>query len=221
MRISVFHEFFFIAVAFISLGTAQCVRLTLRPHASECFTEHPKEQHDTITGSFFLENLEGGNIGPENSFFMSVQDPTQAEIYNAEGKTEHRFEFKVNKAGMHKVCFTNKGDKTGKLSYFSHIGHHWDHGKAAKTHLDPAIEALQNLDAKVATVTEESRYHKRRARRHAETTKSTQKRVVIMALTEGAAMIASTFLQLNYVTKLFFHKDDFDQHKGSRGGIDV
>ena len=36
---------------------------------------------------------------------MSVEDPDQKEIYNTGGEAEHRFEYKVNKAGMHRVMF--------------------------------------------------------------------------------------------------------------------
>jgi len=201
-----------------ALGKIDCITLTLRPHAVECFTEHPIELHDVVTGSFFVDNVDGHS---DRNFFMSVEDPDQKEIYNTGGEAEHRFEYKVNKAGMHRVCFTNKGANTGKVAYFSHIGHHWDHGKATKTHLDPAIEALQNLDAKVALVTEESRYHKRRAKRHARTTESTQRRVILMASIEAFAMIGATFLQLRHVTRLFFRRESFDQQRvsGSRFGV--
>ena len=201
-----------------ALQKTDCITLTLRPHAVECFTEHPIELHDIVTGSFFVENIDSKS---ERNFFMSVEGPDQREVYNTGGEAEHRFEYKVNKAGMHRVCFTNKGAKTGKLAYFSHIGHHWDHGKATKTHLDPAMEALQNLDAKVALVTEESRYHKRRAKRHARTTESTQKRVIIMASIEALTMIGSTLLQLQHVTRLFFRRESFDQQRvsGSRFGV--
>ena len=199
---------------------AHSIKMIVRPHSVECFTEHPGESHDLVTGSFFVESLNGFN-GKESSFDLTVTDPHSKEIYNAIGETEHKFEYQANTAGVYTVCFTNMGDRSEQLTYFSHTGHHWDHGKATKTHLDPAIEALQNLDAKVALVTEESRYHKRRAKRHARTTESTQRRVILMASIEAFAMIGATFLQLRHVTRLFFRRESFDQQRvsGRRFGV--
>ena len=192
----------------------------IRPYSTECFTEYPNESQDLITGSFFTENVEVYN-GKEAKFDMSVTDQNANEIYNAIGENEHRFEYQVNQAGTVKVCFKNTGSRTEKLTYFSHIGHHWDHGKATKIHLDPALEALQNLDSRVASVAEESRYHKRRANRHAMTTTSTQSRVTAMAIVEGVVMITCTAFQLFYVKRLFGQKENFDRGRarGERFGV--
>ena len=71
--------------------------------------------------------------------------------------------------------------------------------KPRKKHLDPVLEALQNLDAQVAQVSEDSKYQKHRAVRHARTTTSTQSRVKLMALLESAVMILAAVFQLFFV----------------------
>jgi len=196
------------------------IKIILRPYSAECFTEHPSELHDLFTGSFFVEKLAGFD-GKEARFDMSVTDPNSNEVYNAIGQTDHKFEYQTNIAGIYTICFTNTGRETGKLTYLSHTGHHWDHGKATKTHLDPVLEALQNLDFKVSLVSEESKYHKFRARRHAVTAASTLKRVKIMAILEGIAMILATTFQLIYMKILFRQRESFYniRIKGKRFGV--
>jgi len=212
--------FLFGVVSAFFVSYAHSVKMIVRPHAVECFTEHPGESHDLITGSFFVESLNGFN-GKEASFDLTVTDPSSKEIYNAISEIEHKFEYQANKAGSYTVCFTNTGDKSEQLTYFSHTGHHWDHGKATKTHLDPVLEALQNLDARVALVSEESRYHKHRAVRHARTTNSTQSRVKFMALLEGAVMILASSFQLFVVKRLFRQRESFDYGRVERNRYSI
>jgi len=194
---------------------AHSIKMVLRPHSVECFSEHPGVSQDLVTGSFFVENLNGFS-GKEASFDLTVTDPRSKEVYNAFGETEHKFEYHANTPGVYTVCFTNTGDVSEQLTYFSHIGHHWDHGKATKTHLDSVLEALQNLDARVALVSEESKYHKHRAVRHARTTTSTQSRVKLMALLESAVMILATAFQLLFVKRLFRQRESVDYGRVDR-----
>ncbi len=199
---------------------AHSIKMIVRPHSVECFTEHPGESHDLVTGSFFVESLNGFN-GKESSFDLTVTDPHSKEIYNAIGETEHKFEYQANTAGVYTVCFTNMGDRSEQLTYFSHTGHHWDHGKATKKHLDPVLEALQNLDAQVAQVSEDSKYHKHRAVRHARTTTSTQSRVKLMALLESAVMILAAVFQLFFVKRLFKKRESFDYGRVDRNRYSI
>jgi hypothetical protein len=113
------------------------------------------------------------------------------------------------------------GDRSEQLTYFSHTGHHWDHGKATKKHLDPVLEALQNLDAQVAQVSEDSKYQKHRAVRHARTTTSTQSRVKLMALLESAVMILAAVFQLFFVKRLFRKRESFDYGRVDRNRYSI
>ena len=63
--------------------------------------------------------------------------------------------------------------------------------KPRKKHLDPVLEALQNLDAQVAQVSEDSKYHKHRAVRHARTTTSTQKQSQVNGITRKCSYDSS------------------------------
>jgi hypothetical protein len=67
--------FLFGVVSAFFVSYAHSVKMIVRPHAVECFTEHPGESHDLITGSFFVESLNGFN-GKEASFDLTVTDPS-------------------------------------------------------------------------------------------------------------------------------------------------
>ena len=58
------------------------------------------------------------------------------EIYNALGKTEHRFEFEARNIGELRMCFTNSGGRDASVSYSASLGRQWDHNKAKEQHVD-------------------------------------------------------------------------------------
>ncbi|OUS48086.1 emp24/gp25L/p24 family/GOLD-domain-containing protein [Ostreococcus tauri] len=129
------------------------------------------------------------------------------EVYNALGKSEHRFEYGLRKAGTLRTCFKNSGTRDAGVRYSASIGHRWDHEKATVKHIDPTYERLNNVEAEVSKLMQEVRYHKTRATRAMHTVKSVNARVLRWSLIEAVVMVCASIYQFYHVQTLFMNRD--------------
>ena len=140
---------------------------------------------------------------------LESSDSSEAaeEIYNALGKTEHRFEFEARNIGELRMCFTNSGGRDASVSYSASLGRQWDHNKAKEQHVDSAYAELNNVETRVGSLLEEVRYHEQRAKRHQRTNVVVSKRVVRWSIIEALAIVCASYYQFYYVKKLFEKRD--------------
>lgn len=217
------------------LGVASLSRaleIRVRAGETECVTERVREARTMVSGSWFVTRASNANAPSERgpgygdhyddyhywerhsdafdargSLESSDSSEAGEEIYNALGKTEHRFEFEARNVGELRMCFTNSGGRDASVSYSASLGRQWDHNKAKEQHVDSAYAELNNVETRVGSLLEEVRYHEQRAKRHQRTNVVVSKRVVRWSIIEALAIVCASYYQFYYVKKLFEKRD--------------
>ena len=204
----------------------------MRAGETECVTERVREARTMVSGSWFVTRASNANAPSERgpgygdhyddyhywerhsdafdargSLESSDSSEAAEEIYNALGKTEHRFEFEARNVGELRMCFTNSGGRDASVSYSASLGRQWDHNKANEQHVDSAYAELNNVETRVGSLLEEVRYHEQRAKRHQRTNVVVSKRVVRWSIIEAVAIVCASYYQFYYVIKLFEKRD--------------
>jgi len=223
-----------VAVLVVATRGVDALEIRVRAGETECVTERVREASTAVSGSWFITRA-GNTAAPsergtppgygdyydEYHYWERHSDAFDArgslesgdagnapeEIYNALGKTEHRFEFEARNAGELRMCFTNSGNRDASVSYSASLGRVWDHNKAKEQHIDPVYEELNNVETRVGSLLEEVRYHEQRAKRHQRTSVAVNTRVVRWSIIEAVAIVCASYYQFYYVKKLFEKRD--------------
>lgn len=223
-----------VVVAGVVTRGVDALEIRVRAGETECVTERVREASTAVSGSWFITRA-GNTAAPSERgtppgygdyyddyhYWERHSDAFDArgslesgdagnapeEIYNALGKTEHRFEFEARHAGELRMCFTNSGNRDASVSYSASLGRVWDHNKAKEQHIDPVYEELNNVETRVGSLLEEVRYHEQRAKRHQRTSVAVNTRVVRWSIIEAVAIVCASYYQFYYVKKLFEKRD--------------
>ena len=54
---------------------------------------------------------------------LQVKDPNGNQVHDSRDKTSDKFEFIVQKRGVHRFCFTNKSPYHETVDFDVHVGH--------------------------------------------------------------------------------------------------
>lgn len=63
------------------------------------------------------------NIDIVHFMTLQVKDPSGAQIHDSRDKISDKFEFVVQKRGLHRFCFTNKSPYHETIDFDVHVGH--------------------------------------------------------------------------------------------------
>ncbi|KAG2585249.1 hypothetical protein PVAP13_6KG380800 [Panicum virgatum] len=108
-----------------------CVVLLSRPAAAirfvidreECFSHNVEYEGDTVHVSFVVIKAETPWHYSEEGVDLVVKDPNGAQVRDSRDKTSDKFEFIVQKRGVHRFCFTNKSPYHETIDFDVHVGH--------------------------------------------------------------------------------------------------
>ncbi|GJN04118.1 hypothetical protein PR202_ga21637 [Eleusine coracana subsp. coracana] len=135
--------------------SALCVVLFLRPAAAirfvidreECFSHNVEYEGDTVHVSFVVIKAETPWHYSEEGVDLVVKDPNGAQVRDSRDKTSDKFEFIVQKRGVHHFCFTNKSPYHETIDFDVHVGHFSYFDQHAKDeHFAPLFEQIAKLD---------------------------------------------------------------------------
>ncbi|KAJ6850348.1 transmembrane emp24 domain-containing protein p24beta2-like [Iris pallida] len=112
----------------VVLGLAYCLRSAVGIRfvidREECFSHSVPYEGDKVHFSFVVIKSDtpwhkSGDEGVD----LVVKGPSGDQIYDARDKTSDKFEFVVQKKGIHRFCFTNKSPYHENIDFDVHIGH--------------------------------------------------------------------------------------------------
>ncbi|GBG77542.1 hypothetical protein CBR_g23987 [Chara braunii] len=181
---------------------AAAVQLTI--DKSECVYEDIQAEGDFITGSFVVYGSEHGWASDEQGMDVQVTAPHGYNVYSARKKTEDEFLFHASKKGIYKFCFTNHAPYPEMVVFNLHITHHMAKEDVAKDdHFIPIINQVTSLEEALDSVYSELIYLRGRDMRHKKTAESTNRRLIVKASVQAAALVASSVLQVYLLRRLF------------------
>ncbi|KAG0488200.1 hypothetical protein HPP92_007011 [Vanilla planifolia] len=139
-------KFAVIAVGLMSyMQSAVGIRFVI--DREECFSHEVPYVGDTVHVSFVVIKSETpwhyGNEGVD----LVVKDSAGNQIHDFRDKTSEKFEFTVQRKGLHRFCFTNKSpyhetiDFDVLIGHFSYIDQH-----ATDEHISPLLEQINTLE---------------------------------------------------------------------------
>eukprot|EP00244_Chara_vulgaris_P008232 TRINITY_DN3163_c0_g1_i1.p1 TRINITY_DN3163_c0_g1~~TRINITY_DN3163_c0_g1_i1.p1 ORF type:complete len:223 (-),score=31.52 TRINITY_DN3163_c0_g1_i1:204-872(-) len=178
------------------------VQLTIEK--SECVYEDIQSEGDFVTGSFVVYGSEHGWASDEQGMDVQVTAPHGYNVYSAKKKTEDEFLFHTSKKGIYKFCFTNHAPYPEMVVFNLHVSHHMAKDDVAKDdHFIPLINQITSLEEALDNVHAELIYFRGRDSRHKKTAESTNRRLIIKASVQAAALVASSVLQVFLLRRLF------------------
>nr|CAB3483631.1 unnamed protein product [Digitaria exilis] len=115
----------------LCLSVVLCVVLLSRPAAAirfvidreECFSHNVEYEGDTVHVSFVVIKADTPWHYSEEGVDLVVKDPNGAQVWDSRDKTSDKFEFIVQKRGVHRFCFTNKSPYHETIDFDVHVGH--------------------------------------------------------------------------------------------------
>ncbi|TVU04907.1 hypothetical protein EJB05_48051, partial [Eragrostis curvula] len=209
----------FLSMAGLSWRTAclsvLCVVLFLRPAAAirfvidreECFSHNVEYEGDTVHVSFVVIKAETPWHYSEEGVDLVVKDPNGAQVRDSRDKTSDKFEFIVQKRGVHRFCFTNKSPYHETIDFDVHVGHFSYFDQHAKDeHFAPLFEQIAKLDEALYNIQFEQHWLEAQTDRQAILNENMSRRAVHKALLESLALIAASVIQVYLLRRLFERK---------------
>jgi len=192
-----------------------CAVLLLRPAAAirfvidreECFSHNVEYEGDTVHVSFVVIKAETPWHYSEEGVDLVVKDPNGAQVRDSRDKTSDKFEFIVQKRGVHRFCFTNKSPYHETIDFDVHVGHFSYFEQHAKDeHFAPLFEQIAKLDEALYNIQFEQHWLEAQTDRQAILNENMSRRAVHKALFESAALIAASVIQVYLLRRLFERK---------------
>ncbi|CAO2173546.1 unnamed protein product, partial [Urochloa humidicola] len=195
--------------------SALCVVLFLRPAAGirfvidreECFSHNVEYEGDTVHVSFVVIKADTPWHYSEEGVDLVVKDPNGAQVRDSRDKTSDKFEFIVQKRGVHRFCFTNKSPYHETIDFDVHVGHFSYFEQHAKDeHFAPLFEQIAKLDEALYNIQFEQHWLEAQTDRQATLNENMSRRAVHKAIFESAALIAASVIQVYLLRRLFERK---------------
>ncbi|KAE8792329.1 Transmembrane emp24 domain-containing protein 7 [Hordeum vulgare] len=143
----------------------------------------------------------------EDGVDLVVKDPNGNQLHDSRAKVSDKFEFMVQKRGVHRFCFTNKSPYHETVDFDVHVGHFSYFDQHAKDeHFGPLFEQMRKLDEDLYNIQFEQHWLTAQTDRQAILNENMSKRAIHKALLESAALIAASAVQVYLLRRLFERK---------------
>ncbi|EMS53833.1 Transmembrane emp24 domain-containing protein 7 [Triticum urartu] len=181
-------------------------RNRLRPRG-ECFSHNVDYEGDTVHVSFVVIKADTPWHYSEDGVDLVVKDPNGNQVHDSRAKVSDKFEFIVQKRGVHRFCFTNKSPYHETVDFDVHVGHFSYFDQHAKDeHFGPLFEQIRKLDDDLYNVLFEQHWLTAQTDRQAILNENMSTRAIHKALLESAALIAASAVQVYLLRRLFERK---------------
>ncbi|KAG8087841.1 hypothetical protein GUJ93_ZPchr0010g10077 [Zizania palustris] len=196
-----------IMVLFIMAFLHPVVAIRFVIDREECFSHNVDYAGDTVHVSFVVIKVEAIWHYNKDGVDLVVKDPNGAQVRDSRDKTTDKFEFIVQKRGVHRFCFTNKSPYHETIDFDVHVGHFSYFDQHAKDeHFTPLFEQIAKLDVALYDIQFEQHWLEAQTDRQAILNENVSRRAVHKALFESAAMIAASVIQVYLMHRLFERK---------------
>lgn len=173
----------------------------------ECFSHNVDYEGDTVHVSFVVIKADTPWHYTEDGVDLVVKDPKGDQIHDSRDKISDKFEFIVQKRGVHRFCFTNKSPYHETVDFDVHVGHFSYFDQHAKDeHFGPLFEQIAKLDEALYNIQFEQHWLEAQTDRQAILNESMSRRAVHKALFESAALVAASVVQVYLLRRLFERK---------------
>ncbi|KAM0840308.1 hypothetical protein ACQ4PT_059764 [Festuca glaucescens] len=173
----------------------------------ECFSHNVDYEGDTVHVSFVVIKSETPWHYSAEGVDLVVKDPNGNQLHDSRDKTSDKFEFIVQKRGVHRFCFTNKSPYHETVDFDVHVGHFSYFDQHAKDeHFSPLFEQIAKLDEALYNIQFEQHWLEAQTDRQAILNENMSKRAVHKALLESAALIGASVAQVYLLRRLFERK---------------
>ncbi|XP_072972809.1 transmembrane emp24 domain-containing protein p24beta2-like [Typha angustifolia] len=196
---------FFVVALLLCLRPAFGIRFVI--DREDCFSHAIPYEGDTIRVSFVVIKADTPWHYSEDGVDLVVKDPSGSQIHDSRDKTSDKFEFIVQKRGLHRFCFTNKSPYHETIDFDVHINHfvHFDE-HAKDEHFAPILEQIAKLDEALYNIQFEQHWLEAQTDRQAILNEGMSSRAIHKALFESAALIGASILQVYLLRRLFERK---------------
>ncbi|KAJ3681277.1 hypothetical protein LUZ60_015766 [Juncus effusus] len=201
-----FEYYFLFALALIlHMGPALGIRFVI--DREECFSHNVEYEGDTVHSSFVVIKADTPWHYSDDGVDLVVKDPSGAQIHDSRDKTSDKFEFVVQRRGLHRFCFTNKSPYHETIDFDVHVGHFSYFDQHAKDeHFQPLFEQIAKLDEALYNIQFEQHWLEAQTDRQAILNEGMSKRAIQKAVLESFALVAASFVQIYLLRRLFERK---------------
>ncbi|KAJ4754888.1 Transmembrane emp24 domain-containing protein [Rhynchospora pubera] len=194
-----------LASLFLFLGSALGIRFVI--DREECFSHQVEYEGDTVHASFVVIKTDTPWHYSDEGVDLVVKDPSGVQIQDSRNKISDKFEFVVQKRGLHRFCFTNKSPYHETIDFDVHIGHFSYLDQHAKDeHFAPLFEQIAKLDEALYNIQFEQHWMEAQTDRQAILNEGMSKRAIQKAIFESLALIGASVLQVFLLRRLFERK---------------
>uniref|UniRef100_A0A0A9CX74 GOLD domain-containing protein n=1 Tax=Arundo donax TaxID=35708 RepID=A0A0A9CX74_ARUDO len=187
------------------LRNAAAIRFVI--DREECFSHNVDYEGDTVHVSFVVIKADTPWHYTQDGVDLVVKDPKGNQIHDSRDKISDKFEFIVQKRGVHHFCFTNKSPYHETVDFDVHVGHFSYFDQHAKDeHFGPLFEQIAKLDEALYNIQFEQHWLEAQTDRQAILNESMSRRAVHKALFESAALVAASVVQVYLLRRLFERK---------------
>ncbi|ONK68628.1 uncharacterized protein A4U43_C05F14120 [Asparagus officinalis] len=196
----------FSVLGFLS-GLQSTVGIRFVIDREECFSHSVPYEGDKVHVSFVVIKADTHWHYGDDGVDLVVKGPTGDQIYDARDKTSDKFEFVVQKKGIHRFCFSKKSPYHETIDFDVHIGHFPYYDEHAKDeHLNPLLEQIGKLEEALYNIQFEQHWLEAQTDRQALVNEGMSRRAIHKAIFESAALVGASILQIFLLQRLFERK---------------
>ncbi|KAH0983932.1 hypothetical protein GBA52_011109 [Prunus armeniaca] len=167
----------------------------------------PNGRGDTIHVSFVVIKVDSSWHNAEDGVDLVIKGPSGEQINDIRDKTSEKFEFVVQKQGVHQFCFTNKSPYHETIDFDVHAAHFTYYDQHAKDeHFTPLLEQIVKLEEALFNIQFEQHWLEAETDRQAIVNEGMSRRATHKALIESGALIGVSILQVVLLKRLFERK---------------
>ncbi|KAI4308554.1 hypothetical protein L6164_031613 [Bauhinia variegata] len=170
----------------------------------ECFSHDVKYEGDTVHVSFVVIKADSPWHYSSEGVDLVVKGPADEQIRDFSDRISERFEFRAQKAGVHKFCFKNKSPYHETVDFDVHVGHFSYLDEHAKDeHFNPLLEEISKLEDALYNIQFEQHWLEAQTDRQAKVNDAMSQRAIHKAILESVALIGTSVLQVYLLQRLF------------------
>lgn len=206
MQLNCWNLLAFVALS-LFLGLQPTVAIRFVIDREECFSHQVPYEGDTVHVSFVVIKADTPWHYGDEGVDLVVKGPSGDQIHDSRDKISEKFEFIVQKKGLHRFCFTNKSPYHETIDFDVHVAHFSYYDQHAKDeHFAPLLEQIAKLEEALYNIQFEQHWLEAQTDRQAIVNDGMSRRAIHKALFESAALIGASVLQVYLLRRLFERK---------------